>query len=262
MKYFIVALVMTALIIGSNGVSAQSLVEEDYDGHGPTLTTAWYAHYNEVARKVDVDYITGMRPHHEGALTMADDYLRAPERSSERLQALAKGIKHNQDFEILALDMVEYHVKGIDFDESGEGWHRIATRDLAQHQRFIRKSMPAISPLFGHNDQVSAADVRFAKAMIVHHDGALMMARDYLDNPGTDNGYLERMNLDILRDQAQEIALMWDIVGDYEGNHCAIVITPDMIDGMDDMMGHMDFSKVNCTPEKMSHEGHNAHHAH
>ena len=193
---------------------------------------------------------------------VADDYLRAPERSSERLQALAKGIKHNQDFEILALDVVEYTVKDIDFGESGAGWHRIATRDLAQHQRFIRKAMPAISPLFGHDDQVSTADVRFAKAMIVHHEGALMMARDYLDNPDTDNGYLERMNLDILRDQAQEIALMWDIVGDYKGDHCDITITPDMIDGMDDMMGHMDFSKVNCAPQEMSHEGHGAHHAH
>ncbi len=262
MKYFILALVITLYIGALQSASAQSLVEEDYDGHGPTLATAWFAHYNEAARKVDVEYITGMRPHHEGALTMADDYLRAPERSSERLQALAKGIKHNQDFEILALDVVEYTVKDIDFGESGAGWHRIATRDLAQHQRFIRKAMPAISPLFGHDDQVSTADVRFAKDMIVHHEGALMMARDYLDNPDTDNGYLERMNLDILRDQAQEIALMWDIVGDYKGDHCDITITPDMIDGMDDMMGHMDFSKVNCAPQEMSHEGHGAHHAH
>lgn len=74
-----------------------------------------------------------------------------------------------------------------------------------------------------------------------------MMAHDYLDNPAVNNGYLERMNLDILRDQKQEIALMWNIIGDYEGDHCDIKITPDMIDGMDDMMGHMDFSKVNCT---------------
>ena len=70
-----------------------------------------------------------------------------------------------------------------------------------------------------------------------------MMAHDYLDNPAVNNGYLERMNLDILRDQKQEIALMWNIIGDYEGDHCDIKITPDMIDGMDDMMAMDDMGE-------------------
>ena len=96
---------------------------------------------------------------------MSDDYLANPERSSERLQALSKGIKHNQEFEILVLDTVKYHIKDIDFGERGEGWYQVATKDIAMHNRFIRKPMPAINPLFGSDDHVSAADVRFAKAM-------------------------------------------------------------------------------------------------
>jgi len=247
MKYFILSLAVLALFaFGSNSASAQSLVEEDYDGDSPKIVTPWLVKYYEAARDTDMNYITGMRPHHAGALTMSDDYLASPERSSERLQALAKGIKHNQEFEILMLDTVEYHIKDIDFGTRGEGWYQVATKDIAMHRRFIRKTMPAIHPLFGSDDQVSATDVQFAKAMIVHHEGALMMAHDYLDNPNAINGYLERMNLDVLRDQKQEIALMWNIIGDYNGNHCDITITPDMIDGMDDMMGHMDFSSVNC----------------
>ena len=263
MKYFTLALAVLALFtLGSNGALAQSLVEEDYDGDSPKIVTPWLVKYNETARDADMNYIKGMRPHHAGALTMSDDYLSNPDRSSTRLQALSKGIKHNQEFEILVLNTVEYHIKDIDFGPSGEGWYQVATKDIAMHNRFIRKPMPVINPLFGSDHEVSAADVRFAKAMIVHHEGALMMAHDYLDNPDVRNGYLERMNLDILRDQKQEIALMWNIIGDYQGDHCDITITPDMIDGMEDMMGHMDFSDVNCKPEKMSHEAHGGHHAH
>lgn len=249
MKHFLLALtlILAGLSFSAQSVSAQSLVEENYDGDSPKIVTPWVVKYSETARDADMDYIKGMRPHHAGALTMSDQYLSNPERSSERLQALSKGIKHNQEFEILVLDTVKYHIEDIDFDERGEGWYQVATKDIAMHNRFIRLPMPSIYPIFGADEHVSAADVRFAKAMIVHHEGALMMAHDYLDNPAVNNGYLERMNLDILRDQKQEIALMWNIIGDYEGDHCDIKITPDMIDGMDDMMGHMDFSKVNCT---------------
>jgi len=246
-KYTLILALLSLAIFNIQSAVAQSLVEPDYDGDSPKIVTPWLVKYNRAAQKADMDYIAAMRPHHAGALPMSEKYLTDPNRSSERLQALAKGIIHNQTFEILMLDTVEYHIKDIDFDQSGEGWYQVATKDIAMHRRFIRLPMPAIHPLFGTDDQVSAEDVRFAKAMIVHHEGALMMAQHYLDNPDANNGYLARMNLDVLRDQKQEIALMWNIIGDYKGNACDIKITPDMIEGMDDMMGMMDFSKVNCT---------------
>gem|GEM_PF-1506288 len=255
--HFILVAMVLAMGAGSiNGAAAESLVEPNYDGDSPKIVTPWIVKYDRAARQADMDYIRGMRPHHAGALPMSRAYLSSPDKSSARLQALAKGIIHNQSFEIMMLDTVSYHIQDIDFGEDGQGWYQVATKDIAMHRRFIRLPMPAIHPLFGADEHVSAADVRFAKAMIVHHEGALMMAQHYLDNPDVNNGYLERMNLDVLRDQAQEIALMWNIVENYDGNHCDIKITPDMIEGMDDMMGMMDFSQVNCTKKPCCCDGH------
>ena len=50
--------------------------------------------------------------------------------------------------------------------------------------------------------------MRFAKAMIIHHQGAMEMARAYHANADARNGFLGLMNVDITTDQTQEIALM------------------------------------------------------
>jgi uncharacterized protein (DUF305 family) len=181
---------------------------------------------------------------------MSEDYLASEGKKSTRLQALAGGIIRNQTFEIGMLDKVESLIQDIDFERDGTGWHAVALQGLANKQQFMRAPTPIIQQALSGDNIASATDVQFAKAMIVHHEGALMMCDDYLNNPNTNNGYMERMCLDVLRDQAQEIQLMWNIVATYPGDHCAIKITPDMIKGMDDMMGHMDFSRVNCEGEK------------
>lgn len=254
---FLMLTVLTGLFISISGVRAESLIEPDYDGDTPKFTTPWLEYYTPENFKVDQDYITGMRPHHGGAIPMSEEYLASPNKQSQRLQDLAGGIIRNQTFEIFMLDTVEKNIQAIDFARDGAGWHKVADQGLAMQERFIRAPMPPIQNAFA-GDVASAEDVKFAKAMIVHHEGALMMAHDYLSNPQANNGYLERMNLDVLRDQTQEIQLMWNIVETYPGNHCDITITPDMIKGMDDMMGHMDFSKVNCT-EASAHKHHIKH---
>lgn len=222
-------------------VYAESLIEPDYDGHSPKVTTPWYENYNEANYNVDQNFITGMRPHHAGALTMSRDYLASPEKSSARLQALSRGIIANQTFEIGMLNRVEELINAAPLKTHGAGYYQVAEQGLAMKQRFMRSPAPVI---FNESKTTSAEDVRFAKAMIVHHEGALMMCDNYLDNPDTNNGYVERMCLDVLRDQAQEIALMHAIINDYPGNSDAIRIDPSMIHGMDDMMHHMDFSSV------------------
>lgn len=230
-----------ALTLYAAPINAESLVEPNYEGE-PAPTTPWYVLYNQDNYQADRGFITGMRPHHAGALTMAEEYLASHKKSSRRLQSLSKGIIHNQKFEILMLDTVEDHIQDINFDQEGESWQQVASKFLAKNIRFIRLPMPPIQ--FSGDDVVSAEDVRFAKAMIIHHQGALIMAQNYLDNPHSNNGYLERMCLDILRDQAQEIALMHDIIKHYPGNPDDVKIKPSMVHGMDDMMHHMDTSSV------------------
>lgn len=253
---------------------AESVIEPDYDGEGSRITTKWFEYYSPDNYKSDKDFVVGMRPHHAGALSMSKDYLASKKKSSARLQALAKGIIHNQTFEIGMLNRVEDLINAIDFKNMGADIYQVAEQGLAQKQRFIRMPMPPIQDALNATDHVSAEDVRFAKAMIIHHEGALMMCDDYLANPDTKNGYVERMCLDVLRDQAQEIALMRNIVLNYPGDPDSIKIDPSMIHGMDDMMHHMDMSSVenmskkkSCNKDKkkhhkMDHKNHKSHHGH
>lgn len=214
---------------------AFAAVEKEYDPSKPRVTTPWIQTMDAPARAADMDFIKGMRPHHAGALTMSREYLDSQDASNKTLTALARGIIRNQTFEIGVLDSLEHFNK--------QGGKQIAAEGQAQVQRFQRAPMPAV---WGSIENVSARDVQFAKAMIIHHQGALDMANDYLKNANAKNGYLKKFCLDILVDQQQEIDLMNRVIAAYKGDADAVKITPDMVHGM----------------EGMSHGGHGAHHAH
>lgn len=246
---------------GSGTAAAQSLIEPDYTHEAPLALTPWYEYgYSNANKAADMKFIIDMRPHHAGALSMVDEYYANGKGTSKRLLSLTKGIKHNQTFEISALSMVEGLIADKDFSRKQSAL--VATQGLAQNTMFVRLPMPPVQPIFAQDDVVSAEDVRFAKAMIVHHEGALMMAKDYLNDPNARNGYLQRLCLDILRDQEQEIALMHDIIDHYKGDASAIKITASMIHGMDGMMHHMDLSSVNGAPKSdtKAHHGQHGHH--
>ncbi len=206
-------------------------VEPNYAPGKPPVTNAWYAHQNAAQRQADLDFIAGMRPHHAGALTMSDAYLKDRGASDLQLKALARGIMHNQTFEIGMLDRVESFVKKPVNGKTE--WRQIAEQGLAQKQRFTRAPMPG--PLSHDNNAVSVRDVQFAKAMVVHHQAALDMAKAYLANPNATNKYLRLLCLDILVDQKQEIAFMNAAVGRYPGDANNVKIDASMIHGMEGM---------------------------
>ena len=216
---------------------AMAALEESYDSGEPLAVTAWYERAGAEARVADQEFIDGMRPHHAGALTMSAEYLQDSGAINATLMQLARGIIHNQTFEIGMLDTVEGYLR----DEFDQAYQQVAARDLAQRQQFYRAPMPGpLDALAGSRD-ISKRDVQFAKAMIVHHQAALDMAHDYLHNPAARNGYLELMCIDILLDQRQEIALMQSIIDRYPGDANAITIDSTMVHGMDHMahgMGH------------------------
>lgn len=255
--------VFNILLIGAllMPATAFAAVEENYDPAKPAVTTPWFGRVGPEHQRADLSFIDGMRPHHAGALSMSQEYLKNPNARSGMLKSLARGIMHNQSFEILMLDTVEGHMKK---PVVKEGMRQIATKGLAQRERFTRMPMPGPIDRWTTDPGVSAEDVRFAKAMIVHHEGALVMAQDYLDDPAADNLYLRLLCLDILTDQKQEIAFMQSIVDSYDGDADAIVITPDMVHGMDGMKhghgGHAGHAapvkRVNKTPPSNGHHHH------
>lgn len=210
-------------------VPAFAAVEPNYDPSKPPVTTPWFAKQSAPERQADLDFIKGMRPHHEGALTMSEEYLKSPQASSTPLKRLAKGIIHNQKFEIGMLNRVDELARGP-LDEGKR--RQIAEQGLAQKQRFTRAPMP---PSSKGDAPVTARDVQFAKAMIVHHEGALHMAQAYLDNPDANNKYLRLLCLDILLDQKQEIGFMNAVIARYPGNPADVKIDASMVHGMDGM---------------------------
>lgn len=224
---------------------AHATLEETYDPGQPRAVTPWYGAAGTEARAADMWFIKGMRPHHAGALTMSDDYLTDAAARNGRLQQLARGIIHNQKFEIGMLDSVEKHIGD---NEYVGNMQRIASEGLTQRDKFFRAPLPGPLDAWAGSPEVSARDVQFAKAMIVHHQAALDMAREYLHDPAAKNGYLKQMCLDILLDQAQEIAFMEDVIADYPGNPDDVKIDASMIHGMEGMS--------HGVPSSGGHQGH------
>lgn len=213
---------------------ALAALEPSYQSGKTRAVVPWYGKVDAESLKADLDFVAGMRPHHAGALTMSEEYLNDKDASSALLKQLARGIIHNQKFEISMLDTVEEFANKA-LAEGKSAMRRIATKGLAQQQRFYRAPIPGPWAAGSESRAVSVADVKFSKAMIIHHQGALDMCNDYLADPRVRNGYLKRMCLDILVDQSQEIAFMESIIGDYHGDAAAITIDPSMIHGMEGM---------------------------
>jgi uncharacterized protein (DUF305 family) len=171
---------------------------------------------------------------------MAQDYLADPRASSPMLKALAVAIIRNQTFEIGLLDEVS---RNLDRPPTvlNLGFTRIllqpsATEGMGQMQQFQRSPIPGpAAALANPGAPVTARDVQFAKGMTIHHQAALDMARAYHANAVARNGFLGLLNVDIITDQTQEIALMRRAVAAYLGNLDAVQVDASMIHGMEGM---------------------------
>lgn len=223
--------ILVFLLVVLSASPALARVEESYRPDKIADLTLVYERVTPANRAADLEFIKGMTPHHAGALTMSEEYLNNSHASNPTLKKLARGIIHNQKFEIGMLAAVKALAQKP-LVETGE-YRAVAAQGLAQNQRFIFAPMPDSFGLAGEN--ISAADVAFAKGMIIHHQGALDMAHDYLDNPNAANSYLRLMCNDILTDQSQEIALMQSVIATYPGD--ADKVSPAKVYGMDHM-GH------------------------
>ncbi|TDG34035.1 DUF305 domain-containing protein, partial [Paracraurococcus ruber] len=228
------ALGAALLVLGASPAAAA--IGDDYDPGRAPVPSTWYGLADPAAMQADRDYVAGMRPHHAGALSMSRDYLADPQASSPALQALARAIIRNQSFEIGLLDEVSRNLdrppRVLNLGLARILLQPTATEGLGQVQRFMRAPIPGAATAAG---PVTARDVQFAKAMIIHHEAALTMARDYHANPAARNGFLGLLNTDIVADQSQEIALMRRIIAAYPGDAAAVAVDPAMIHGMDGM---------------------------
>jgi uncharacterized protein (DUF305 family) len=208
----------------------------DYAPGEAPVTSTWFRRADPAAAAADRRYIAGMRPHHAGALSMAEEYLRNPEARSPALRRLAEAIIANQRHEIALLDDVARQLDAeptvLFLGPVRVPLQPIGTEGLGSAWRFQKAPIPGRADLAA-GPPPTAEDVRFAKAMTVHHQAALDMVRDYRADPAARNGYLGWLNVGIETDQSQEIALMRAAVRRFPGDPDSVRVDPSMVHGME-----------------------------
>lgn len=205
--------------------------ESSPQGHVPTLMHEIYADPEAAkdAAAADLAYVAGMRAHHQGAVTMAQAYLQDPKGRHPLMTSLARAIIHNQQFELAILDNVERHA--VIPPRGGTLIFRQAGWDGLEHSyRFIKYPPPGPLELWLDRTQSSETDVRFAKGMIIHHQAALDMVRDYNAAPAADNRIIKALNRDISIDQTYEIRLLERLIERFPGDSGQIA--PGEVHGM------------------------------
>lgn len=268
----IAAALATALLAGALAgapawAPAWAMVGEGADeGVQPVLSQNYTVVAPEAlsaAVKADRAYVTGMRAHHAGALTMSESYLADPEARSPALRTLARAIIHNQRFEIALLDEVARNLdqppRMLDLGLARLAVQPAATEGLALSNRFTAFPIPGpLTPAAPPGLSVTTRDVQFAKAMTIHHQGALDMARAYQSDPNGRNTFLGLLNVDIVTDQSQEIAFMRRVVAAYPGDAAAVPVPASMIHGMEGMShgGHAGSAPPALDAGGADHTGH------
>jgi uncharacterized protein (DUF305 family) len=258
--------VVVAAITLAGGAPARAMVGEQYEPGASPATTTFYSVMSPetlaAAIKADRNYVTGMRAHHAGALSMSEEYLADPSASSPALKELAQAIVHNQKFEISLLDEVARNIdrpaRVVNLGVARLAFQPAATEGLGQRDRFMKYPIPGpLAAVFSENVPVTARDVQFAKAMTIHHQGALEMARAYQVDRNGRNTFLGLLNVDIVTDQTQEIALMRRVVATYTGDADAVQVPASMVHGMEGMShaGHGAAS----VPQAQGHQAHQGH---
>jgi uncharacterized protein (DUF305 family) len=147
----------------------------------------------------DLRFIDGMTPHHEGALVMANEVL--TKSTKPELKALATGILKTQATEISQLKQWR------------QDWYpKAPAQPVAWHEQMghmMPMTTEQISAMRMDMD-LGAADAgfdqRFLAAMIPHHEGAIVMAKDLLAK--STRPEMKKLAQDILTSQQAEIDQM------------------------------------------------------
>lgn len=208
--------------------------------------------------RADLDYIAGMVPHHEGALTMSQEYLADPRGTNPLLRKLAHAIIFNQRFEIAMLEEIGRHVEKEPQTVADLGFGRVVRREIGidglEHQwKFVKRRPPGSLDLaLAPGLEVSERDVKFSREMMIHHQAAVDMARRYNADSAGANRIIERLNLDIIVDQSVEIAFLDRILDHYPGDPNAVEID-EMIPGMEHMQMDHGAGSTNGMDHGMQH---------
>jgi uncharacterized protein (DUF305 family) len=147
----------------------------------------------------DLRFIDAMIPHHQGAVVMAKDVLQKSKRPE--LQKLAQEIIKAQEQEIAQMQQWRKQwYAGM--SDTPMAWHA-PMGHMMMMSKEQRQSMMMTMDL-GPGD--AKFDLRFLNAMVPHHEGALVMAKDALQK--SKRPELQKLAKSILSSQEAEIKQM------------------------------------------------------
>jgi len=249
--------IFAAVLVGLSGGAWASEYEPDdgTEGHVPVVAYEMLLlprdrTLDPAIVRADLDYTAAMKRHHEGAVTMSTDYLADPAGTNPVLRKMAHAIIANQRFEIAVLDDIRRRVEKDPQTVADLGFARLVRREIGvdglEHQwQFVKQLPPGFLDLaLAPGLEASERDVKFSKEMMIHHQGALDMARSYNTDPEATNLIIRRLNLDIMVDQAYEIGFLEQMVDRFPGDADAVEIDrqiPGMMDmPMDEGAGSME----------------------
>jgi uncharacterized protein (DUF305 family) len=147
----------------------------------------------------DLRFLDGMTPHHEGAVTMAQETLQKSQRPE--IKQLAQAIIDAQQKEIAQIK------------EWRTGWYPNASATPMIYSSEMGHTMPMSEKMKSNmmmNVDLGASDdqfdLRFINAMLLHHEGAVTMAKEALQK--SDRPEVKELAQNIITSQQQEIAQM------------------------------------------------------
>jgi len=150
----------------------------------------------EADEEYNLRFIDAMIPHHQGALTMAQEAL---EKSSRpEIQNLATDIAQAQQIEIL--EMQQWRSDWYpDAPETPTAWGPQTNQTIPM----TPEQMMAVTMDMDLGAEDEQFDLRFIDAMIPHHEAAVIMAQDALEK--SDNPEIQAVAQNIINSQQAEI---------------------------------------------------------
>lgn len=158
------------------------------------------------ANTADETFVTMMIPHHQQAIEMADIVLNKDD-VDPRVTAVAQQVKDAQEPEI---ERMLNWLKdwGVDYDPSGNGMGDMDHESMGESDGMMTPD--DLATLEAANGTETSRI--FLKQMIVHHEGAVEMARTALEN-GQHPDVLE-LAQQVIDDQTAEISAMENLLAE------------------------------------------------
>ncbi|MGL5871756.1 MAG: DUF305 domain-containing protein [Xenococcaceae cyanobacterium] len=189
----------------SNTTTAEVSNKQDMKQHGNTIQNDGGMSHDmsmdlgAADANYDLRFIDGMVMHHQGAVNMAQEVLTKSKRPE--MKKLAQDIIAAQKKEIE--QMKQWRKAWYpNASQTPMAWHAQMGHMMAMSEDMKQSMMMSMD--LGNADR--DFDRRFIDAMIPHHEGALVMAKDALSK--TKRPQMKKLSQDILTSQQKEIEQM------------------------------------------------------